>query len=440
MKSISSKKLKGNILIPGDKSISHRLVILSSIAIGKSNIKGILKSDDIMKTIEAMQNFGASIEFSNPYNCLIKGVGLGGLAEPKSALDFGNSGTAVRLIMGLSASHPITTLFVGDASLSMRPMDRVLKSLVNFGSSYSLRKENYLPAILKGSDNPIPFSFELEEPSAQIKSAVLLGALNTPGVTKVKDKFNTRDHTERLLELYGANINIVKKKSVREITIKGIKELKGIDVSVPGDPSSALFPIIAALICKNSDITVKNVLINPTRDGAYRVLKDMGADISFLNHRIMAAEEVYDIRVRSSNLKGISIPRKLSPTMIDDYPILAVAASMAKGKTYFKGVNELRFKESDRFSGILNLLEKSGVRADSKKDDIIIYGKSELKKGDIEIETNLDHRMAMSALVMGLVSKKEVKIDNDETIKTSFPSFYKVMLKIGAKLSKNKNR
>ena len=440
MKSISSKKLKGNILIPGDKSISHRLVILSSIAIGKSNIKGILKSDDIMKTIKAMQNFGASIEFSNPYNCLIKGVGLGGLAEPKSALDFGNSGTAVRFIMGLSASHPITTLFVGDASLSMRPMDRVLKSLVNFGSSYSLRKENYLPAILKGSDNPIPFSFELEEPSAQIKSAVLLGALNTPGVTKVKDKFNTRDHTERLLELYGANINTVKKRSVREITIKGINELQGIDVSVPGDPSSALFPIIAALICKNSDITVKNVLINPTRDGAYRVLKDMGADISFLNHRIMAAEEVYDIRVRSSNLKGISIPRKLSPTMIDDYPILAVAASMAKGKTYFKGVNELRFKESDRFSGILNLLEKSGVRADSKKDDIIIYGKSELKEGDIEIETNLDHRMAMSALVMGLVSKKEVKIDNDETIKTSFPSFYKVMLKIGAKLSKNKNR
>ena len=207
-------------------------------------------------------------------------------------------------------------------------------------------------------------------------------------------------------------------------------------MSVPGDPSSALFPIIAALICKNSDITVKNVLINPTRDGAYRVLKDMGADISFLNHRIMAAEEVYDIRVRSSNLKGISIPRKLSPTMIDDYPILAVAASMAKGKTYFKGVNELRFKESDRFSGILNLLEKSGVRADFKKDDIIIYGKSELKKGGIEIETNLDHRMAMSALVMGLVSKKEVKIDNDETIKTSFPSFYKVMLKIGAKLLK----
>ena len=436
MKSISSKKLKGNILIPGDKSISHRLIILSSIAIGRSNIKGILKSDDIMKTIGAMQNFGASIEFKNSFNCSIKGVGLGGLLEPKSALDFGNSGTAARLIMGLSASHSITTLYVGDSSLSIRPMDRVLKPLINFGSNYSLRKDNYLPAILKGSDNPIPFSFDLEEPSAQIKSAVLLGALNTPGITTVKDKFNTRDHTERLLGLYGANINITKKRNAKEISIKGVNELNGIDVSVPGDPSSALFPIIAALICKNSDIIVKNVLINSTRDGAFRVLKNMGADISFLNHRIMAAEDVYDIRVRSSKLRGVDVPRKFSPTMIDDYPILAVAASMAKGKTHFKGINELRFKESDRFTGIINLLEKNGVRVESKKDTIIIHGRCELKKGGIEIKTNLDHRMAMSALIMGLVSKKEIKIDNSETIKTSFPSFYKVMIKVGAKLSK----
>ena len=436
MKSISSKKLKGNILIPGDKSISHRLVILSSIAIGRSNIKGLLKSDDIMKTIGAMQNFGASIEFKNSFNCSIKGVGLGGLLEPKSALDFGNSGTAARLIMGLSASHSITTLYVGDSSLSIRPMDRVLKPLINFGSNYSLRKDNYLPAILKGSDNPIPFSFDLEEPSAQIKSAVLLGALNTPGITTVKDKFNTRDHTERLLGLYGANINITKKRNAKEISIKGVNELNGIDVSVPGDPSSALFPIIAALICKNSDIIVKNVLINSTRDGAFRVLKNMGADISFLNHRIMAAEDVYDIRVRSSKLRGVDVPRKFSPTMIDDYPILAVAASMAKGKTHFKGINELRFKESDRFTGIINLLEKNGVRVESKKDTIIIHGRCELKKGGIEIKTNLDHRMAMSALIMGLVSKKGIKIDNSETIKTSFPSFYKVMIKVGAKLSK----
>jgi len=436
MKSISSKKLKGNILIPGDKSISHRLIILSSIAIGRSNIKGILKSDDIMRTIGAMQNFGASIEFISPLNCLIRGVGLGGLLEPKSALDFGNSGTSARLIMGLSASHPITTLYVGDSSLSIRPMNRVLKPLVNFGSNYSLRQDNYLPAIVKGSDNPIPFSFDLGEPSAQIKSAVLLGALNTPGITTVRDKFNTRDHTERLLGLYGANINITKKRNVKEISIKGVSELNGIDVSVPGDPSSALFPIVAALICINSDIIIKNVLINSTRDGAFRVLKNMGADISFLNHRIMAAEDIYDIRVRSSNLKGVDVPRKFSPTMIDDYPILAVAASMAKGKTYFKGLNELRFKESDRFTGIINLLEKNGVRVESKNDTIIIHGKCELKKGGIEIKTNLDHRMAMSALIMGLVSRREIKIDNSEIIKTSFPSFYKVMNKIGAKLSK----
>ena len=436
MKSISSKKLKGNILIPGDKSISHRLVILSSIAIGNSKIKGLLKSDDVMRTVEAMKSFGASINLSNSSNCFINGIGLGGLAEPKTALDFGNSGTSARLIMGLSSSHPITTLFTGDTSLSMRPMQRVLKPLINFGSSFSLREDEFLPAILKGSVSPIPFIFDLNEPSAQIKSAVLLGALNTPGTTIVRDKFNTRDHTERLLELYGANISVKRKKSLKEISIKGIKDLNGIDVNVPGDPSSALFPIVAALICEDSDIIVKNVLINPTRDGAFEVLKEMGANINYLNHRIMAAEDVYDIRVKSSNLSGIDVPKKISPTMIDDYPILAVAASMAKGKTCFRGIGELRFKESDRFNGILNLLKKNGVKVESNKDTITIYGKKELKRGGIEISTNLDHRMAMSALVMGLISIKEVKIDNAKTIKTSFPNFYNLMIKIGAKLFK----
>tara|TARA_B100001109_G_scaffold251024_1_gene244948 strand:- start:876 stop:2189 length:1314 start_codon:yes stop_codon:yes gene_type:complete len=436
MKSISSKNLKGNILIPGDKSISHRLVILSSIALGNSKIKGLLKSDDVMRTVEAMIGFGASIKLSNPSSCLITGVGLGGLAEPKTALDFGNSGTAARLIMGLSSSHPITTLYTGDSSLSMRPMQRVLKPLINFGSSFSLRKDEFLPAILKGSVSPIPFIFDLNEPSAQIKSAVLLGALNTPGTTIIRDKFNTRDHTERLLGLYGADINIKRKKTLNEISIKGVKDLNGIEVKVPGDPSSALFPIVAALICKNSDILVKNVLINPTRDGAFEALKKMGADINYFNHRIMAAEDVYDVRVRSSNLIGIDIPKTKSPTMIDDYPILAVAASMAKGKSCFKGVSELRYKESDRFNGVLDLLKKNGVKVESNKDTITIYGKRELKKGGIEISTNLDHRIAMSALVMGLISNKEVKIDNSKTINTSFPNFYNLMTKIGAKLYK----
>ena len=435
MKSISSKKLKGNITIPGDKSISHRLVILSSISIGKSTIKGILKSDDIMKSINVMRSFGASIDFTSSNNCVIRGIGLGGLEEPKSALDFGNSGTSARLIMGLSSTHPITTIFTGDDSLSMRPMKRVVKPLLNFGSNFSLRKDNFLPLILKGTDNSIPFNYKLSEPSAQIKSAVLLGALNTPGVTTVIDKFNTRDHTEKLLSLYGAEINISKKNGMKKISIKGVKDLNAIKTNVPGDPSSALFPIIAALICKGSSILVKNVMINPTRDGAFKVLKKMGAKFSFHNHRIIASEDVYDIKVMSSNLKGVDVSKKQAPSMIDDYPILAIAASMSKGKTFFRGLNELKLKESNRFLGILDILNKNGVKVESKKDTIIIYGNRELKKGGIEIKTNLDHRMAMSAIVMGLVSKNEVCIDNAETIKTSFPSFYKTMKKIGANLS-----
>jgi len=437
MKSISSKKLKGNILIPGDKSVSHRVVILSALSIGKSKITGLLESDDVIKTIEAMKKFGAEIKFKNNGICHINGIGLGGISEPKNPLDFGNSGTSARLIMGLVSTHQITTIFTGDDSLSNRPMKRVLKPLENFGSNFSLRDNNYLPAIVKGSKLPIPFNFELKEPSAQIKSAILLGALNTPGITKVIDKFNTRDHTERLLELYGADIKINKKGSKKEILVNGINDLKAIDLDVPGDPSSAIFPIIAALICADSDILVKNILINPTRDGAFRVLKEMGAKLDFVNHRILSGEDVYDIRVRSSKLKATIIPKNLAPTMIDDYPIIAVAASNAKGKTIMKGLSELRHKESNRFKGILDLLISSGVKVEFKKDDIIIFGNTNIKLGGFTFKTNLDHRMAMSALIMGMVSKKEIKIDNSDTINTSFPNFYNVMSKIGAKVMRD---
>jgi 3-phosphoshikimate 1-carboxyvinyltransferase len=316
-------------------------------------------------------------------------------------------------------------------------MKRVLKPLENFGSNFSLRDNNYLPAIVKGSKLPIPFNFELKEPSAQIKSAILLGALNTPGITKVIDKFNTRDHTERLLELYGADIKINKKSSKKEILVNGINDLKAIDLDVPGDPSSAIFPIIAALICADSDILVKNILINPTRDGAFRVLQEMGAKLDFVNHRILSGEDVYDIRVRSSKLKATIIPKNLAPTMIDDYPIIAVAASNAKGKTIMKGLSELRHKESNRFKGILDLLISSGVKVEFKKDDIIIFGNTNVKLGGFTFTTNLDHRMAMSALIMGMVSKKEIKIDNSDTINTSFPNFYNVMSKIGAKVMRD---
>ena len=377
------------------------------------------------------------IKFRNNGICYINGIGLGGISEPKKPLDFGNSGTSARLIMGLVSTHQITTIFTGDDSLSNRPMKRVLKPLENFGSNFSLRDNNYLPAIVKGSKLPIPFNFELKEPSAQIKSAILLGALNTPGITKVIDKFNTRDHTERLLELYGADIKINKKGSKKEILINGINDLKAIDLDIPGDTSSAIFPIIAALICADSDILVKNILINPTRDGAFRVLQEMGAKLDFVNHRILSGEDVYDIRVRSSKLKATIIPKKLAPTMIDDYPIIAVAASNAKGKTIMKGLSELRHKESNRFKGIVDLLINSGVKVEFKKDDIIIFGNTNAKLGGFAFTTNLDHRMAMSALIMGMVSKKEIKIDNSDTINTSFPNFYNIMTKIGSKVTRD---
>ena len=304
MKSVISKRLRGNILIPGDKSISHRVVILSSLAIGISKIRGLLLSDDVKKTIDAMDSFGVSIKLSPRGICTINGVGLGGILEPKTALNFDNSGTSARLIMGLVSTHNITSIFTGDNSLSSGTMKRVLKPLTNFGANYSLRKDNFLPAILKGSDLPIPFTYELKEPSAQIKSAILLGALNTPGITKVIDRYNTRDHTERLLDLYGADIEVRKKRNVREISINGVNDLKAINIDVPGDPSSAIFPIIASLVCEGSDIIAKNILINPTRDGAFKVLKDMGAKLEFMNHKILAGEDVYDIRAKYSNLKG----------------------------------------------------------------------------------------------------------------------------------------
>ncbi len=436
MKSVISKSLRGSILIPGDKSISHRVVILSSLAIGISKIRGLLLSDDVKKTIDAMNSFGVSIKLSSRGICTITGVGLGGILEPKTALNFDNSGTSARLIMGLVSTHNITSIFTGDDSLSGRPMKRVLKPLTNFGANYSLRNDNFLPAILKGSDLPIPFTYDLKEPSAQIKSAILLGALNTPGITKVIDRYNTRDHTERLLSLYGADIEVRKKRNVREISINGVNDLKAINIDVPGDPSSAIFPIIASLVCKDSDIIVKNILINPTRDGAFKVLKDMGAKLEFMNHKMLAGEDVYDIRAKYSNLKGVNIKKQLSPTMIDDYPIIAIAASKARGKTIMRGLAELKYKESNRFEGIINLLRKSGVKVEQKNDDIIIHGENKSKSGGFEFQTCLDHRMAMSALVMGLISRKEIKIDNSDTIKSSFPNFYSVMLKIKSKISK----
>ncbi|MEE3294432.1 MAG: 3-phosphoshikimate 1-carboxyvinyltransferase [Pseudomonadota bacterium] len=434
MQSKKSRNLKGEITIPGDKSISHRSVILASLALGQTVIKGLLKSDDVMKTIEVMRLFGAKINFKGNETCKINGVGVGGILEPSQPLDFGNSGTSARLIMGLVATHPISAIFTGDESLSKRPMQRILEPLKLFGSEVSCREDNYLPVIIKGSKLPIPVSYKLELPSAQVKSSILLAGLNTPGITEVIDKFNTRDHTERLLEIFGCSIAIKETSQGKKILINGETDLISTKLEVPGDPSSAAYPIVASIICDDSSLVVKSVLINPTRDAIFNILKQMGAKISFLNKKFLCGEEVYDIKVETSKLVGIEISEEVAPTLIDDYPILAVAASQAEGKTRMNGLSELRFKESNRLDGIIDLLSKCKVDFNLEGDDLIIFGQDSEKKGGSFIETNLDHRMAMSSLVMGLVCKNPIEIDNPEIINTSFPKFIEIMQKIGARI------
>ena len=428
-----SNGLRGEISAPGDKSISHRCVILSSIAIGESRIEGLLGSTDVICTIEAMKSLGANISL-NSNKCIINGIGIGSLIEPKKPLDFGNSGTAARLIMGLVSTHPIKSVFVGDASLSKRPMGRVIDPLTEFGTEFKLTSSEFFPIVVNGAKLPIPISYETSVPSAQVKSAVLLAGLNTPGVTSVIEKQKTRDHTERLLEIYGYQIDIIEEKQKTKISITGQESLTSVNIVVPGDPSSAAYPVVAGLICKNSNVTVKNVLMNPTRDGIYKSLEEMGAKIDFTNKKFQAGEDVHDILVESSHLKAIDIPASRAPSMIDDYPVLAVAASIAEGTSIFRGLSELKVKESNRLSGIKHFLEVNGVNVAIKNDDLIIEGNPKGIKGGGIINTNLDHRIAMSSLILGLISDSPVSIDDTKTIDTSFPGFINLMRALGAKI------
>ena len=428
-----SNGLRGEISTPGDKSISHRCVILSSIAIGESRIEGLLGSTDVICTIEAMKSLGANISL-NSNKCIINGIGIGSLIEPKKPLDFGNSGTAARLIMGLVSTHPIKSVFVGDASLSKRPMGRVIDPLTEFGTEFELTSSEFFPIVVNGAKLPIPISYETSVPSAQVKSAVLLAGLNTPGITSVIEKQKTRDHTERLLEIYGYQIDIIEEKQKTKISITGQESLTSVNIVVPGDPSSAAYPVVAGLICKNSNVTVKNVLMNPTRDGIYKSLEEMGAKIDFTNKKFQAGEDVHDILVESSHLKAIDVPASRAPSMIDDYPVLAVAASIAEGTSIFRGLSELKVKESNRLSGIKHFLEVNGVNVAIKNDDLIIEGNPKGIKGGGIINTNLDHRIAMSSLILGLISDSPVSIDDAKTIDTSFPGFINLMRALGAKI------
>ena len=433
--SSKSSYLSGEIIIPGDKSISHRCIILSSLAIGESKITGLLKSSDINCTINSMKSLGSSIDFNSLNECFINGIGIGSLKQPNAPLDFGNSGTAARLILGLVSTHPIETRFIGDDSLSQRPMRRVTDPLVDFGANFNLRNSEFLPIEVKGAEYPIPITHEMKVASAQVKSAIMFAGLNTPGITTIIEKEKTRNHTETLFKYYGYKINIEEKDGKNFISFEGQKALNPVNIKVPGDPSSAAYPVVAGLICKDSSIKVKNVLLNPTRDGLYKCLDEMGANIRYSNKKIEAGEITYDIDVSSSTLSAIDVPANRAPTMIDDYPILAIAASMANGTSIFRGLSELKVKESDRLLGIYKILNKNGIDTSIEDNNLIIKGNAKGPKGGAIIETNLDHRIAMSSIILGMVSDKPIEVDDTETIKTSFPEFIELMKKLGAKLT-----
>ena len=433
--SSKSSDLNGEITIPGDKSISHRCVILSSLAIGESKINGLLNSSDVNCTINAMKSFGASIDMSSNEECTVNGIGIGSLKQPDNPLDFGNSGTAVRLMLGLVSTYPIETHFTGDESLTQRPMRRVTDPLTDFGANFELRNKEFLPIVVKGANLPIPITYEMEVASAQVKSAILLAGLNTPGITTVVEKEKTRDHTETLLKYYGYEISQEERNNKNFISLEGQKFLSPVNIKVPGDPSSAAYPVVAGLICKNSNIKIKNVLLNPTRDGLYRCLDEMGAKITYSNKKNEAGEITYDLEVKSSSLKPIDVPAERAPSMIDDYPILAVAASLTNGISIFRGLSELKVKESDRLLGIYNFLSKNGIEAKIDSNNLIINGSIKGPKGGGLVETNLDHRIAMSSIILGMVSDESIRIDDIETIKTSFPNFIELMKKLGARIS-----
>jgi 3-phosphoshikimate 1-carboxyvinyltransferase len=432
----ASSPLKGRLRVPGDKSISHRALIFGALAVGETRVSGLLEGEDVLNTGKAMQALGASVERLGEGEWRVHGVGVGGFRQPSGVLDFGNSATGCRLIMGAVATCPITATFDGDASLRKRPMQRILDPVTLMGARTTQMTEGgRLPITVVGSRDPIPIVYRTPVPSAQIKSAVLLAGLAAPGETTVIESEASRDHTEKLLAHFGAEIAVSPDgRHGRRITLKGEPELSPAPVVVPADPSSAAFPMVAALIVPGSDVILTDVMTNPSRTGLITTLRDMGADIETLNLRSDAGEEMADFRVRSSALKGVDVPAERAPSMIDEYPILAVAAAFAEGTTRMRGLKELRVKESDRLAAVADGLRANGVAVEIEGDDLIVHGKGRAPGGRI-VTTHMDHRIAMAFLVMGLASEKPVGIDDASFIATSFPSFVPMMRGLGAELS-----
>ena len=431
-----STNLTGSITIAGDKSISHRSIILGALSIGETTVDGLLESQDILATISAMQAFGAEIEKKADKKWHINGLGVGGLDEPEKVLDLGNSGTGVRLILGVAAGNPITSFFSGDESLSRRPMARVLKPLEMMGASFTSRTGGLLPLSCTGPQTLQPIDYSLPVASAQVKSAILLAGLNTPGKTIVREPTPTRDHTERMLKQFGSEISIeTDGESQNIITLKGESELTGQDIVVPGDPSSAAFPMVAGILAEDSRIEIKNVGINPLRFGLFEILNEMGAKTELIQKHDGVGEPIADIVVKTSKLKGVTVPASIAPRMIDEYPILAVAAACASGTTRMLGLQELRVKESDRLAAMANGLKACGVTVEETSDSLTVHGTGGQIEGGARIQTQLDHRIAMSFLTLGLKAKSPIIIDNGTTINTSFPGFVETMKSLGANLN-----
>ena len=431
-----SQPLSGTARVPGDKSISHRSFMFGGLASGETRITGLLEGEDVMRTGDAMKAMGAHIEKRGD-EWVIKGTGNGALLQAEAPLDFGNAGTGSRLTMGLVGTYDMETTFIGDASLSGRPMGRVLDPLRQMGVQViDAAPGDRMPLKLRGPRQVAPITYRVPMASAQVKSAVLLAGLNTPGITTVIEPVMTRDHTEKMLKGFGANIEVqTDEQGVRHIFIEGQGKLTGQTIAVPGDPSSAGFPLVAALIVPGSDVIIENVLMNPTRTGLITTLIEMGGSIEILNRRNAGGEDVADLRVRGSDLKGVKVPAERAPSMIDEYPVLAVAACFAEGETLMQGLEELRVKESDRLAAVARGLEANGVDCTEGETTLSVRGVPGGKGiGGGVVKTHLDHRIAMSFLVMGLASEKPVTVDDQAMIATSFPEFMGLMANLGAEI------
>jgi len=427
-------RLEGSARAPGDKSVSHRALMFGAMALGETAITGLLTGEDVLCTAAAMRALGAQVMQEDGV-WRVRGFGVGGGQEPADVLDLGNSGTAARLLTGVLASHRFTSFMTGDASLRSRPMQRVIDPLTRMGARFEAREGGRMPLAIIGTDEMVPIEYTLPVASAQVKSCILLAGLNTAGETTVIEPEATRDHTERMLRHFGGTVRVVPADNKgKRITVSGWPELKARDIVVPGDPSSAAFAVVAAAVKPGSDVLVENVGVNPLRAGLYTTLQEMGADISFENQREVGGEPVADLRVKGGPLKGVEVPPERAPTMIDEYPILAVAAACAEGTTRMLGLAELRAKESDRLSSVAAGLAANGVRHEMGADYLAVHGDGKAPPGGGLVKTHIDHRIAMAFLMLGLVAREPVAIDDGSPIDTSFPGFAALMSELGAKI------